>query len=77
MSMRSSTHHGMDCNGVCIEEVSCELNVLKCRIVVYIWEERVGAALLGAMVVVLFICEGRGILDGNKVKKITRTDDLH
>jgi hypothetical protein len=25
------------------------------------------SALLGAMVVVLFVCEGRGILDGNKV----------
>jgi hypothetical protein len=35
------------------------------------------SVLLGAMVVVLFVCEGREILDGNNVKKITRTDDLH
>jgi hypothetical protein len=33
--------------------------------------------LLGAMVVVLFVFEGRGILDGDKAKKLTRTGDLH
>jgi hypothetical protein len=34
-------------------------------------------ALLGDMVVLLFVCEGRGLLDGNTDKKLTKTDDLH
>jgi hypothetical protein len=33
--------------------------------------------LIGDMVVLLFVCEGRGLLDGNTDKKLTKTDDLH
>jgi hypothetical protein len=35
------------------------------------------SALICAMVVVVFVCEGRELLDGNKVIKLTRTYDLH
>jgi hypothetical protein len=34
-------------------------------------------ALIGDMVVLLFVCEGLGLLDGNTVKKLTKIDDLH
>jgi hypothetical protein len=35
------------------------------------------SALIDAMVVVLFVCEGRRLLDDDKGKKLTRTGDLH
>jgi hypothetical protein len=35
------------------------------------------SALLGAMVVVLCVYEGRRILDCDKGKELTRNDDLH
>jgi hypothetical protein len=35
------------------------------------------SALCGAMFVVLFVCEGRRLLDDDKGKKLTRTDDIH
>jgi hypothetical protein len=40
MAVSSSTIHGRELDCVCIEEASCNLDVFKCRLMVYLWEKR-------------------------------------
>jgi hypothetical protein len=64
--------------------VSCNFDVLKCRIVVYLGEDRIWEAIddifnreLIVWRHVLFDYEGRMLINDAKRKELNKSDDLH